>query len=71
VIRAGWRNRDSYQLYAVEAGNWSLVGLFGLYVDALAEICAWRSYVAVGGSLRSWMAAHPDGVRADTGSVTR
>lgn len=71
VIAVEYRGSVAFQLYAVEAGNWSLVGFFGLYVDALAELNNWRRYIAVGGSLQSWMAAHPDGVRADVGSVTR
>jgi hypothetical protein len=63
VIRAGWRQRDSYQLYACESGNWALVGLFGLYTDALSEIATWRNFVAAGGSLRDWQELHPDGVQ--------
>lgn len=31
------RGRTAYQVYAVESGSWSLVGYFGLLVDALAR----------------------------------
>lgn len=63
IIRAPWRQRDSYQLYCCEAENWALTGLFGLYTDALAEVATWRRYLAAGGSLSAWQAEHPDGIQ--------
>jgi hypothetical protein len=62
VIGVNLGGRLSYQVYAVEASSWQLVGLFGLFVDALAEINTWRKFIAGGGSLRAWIDAHPEGV---------
>jgi hypothetical protein len=41
VIQADYRGRITYQVYAVD-GSWTLVGIFGLYTDSLAELQAWR-----------------------------
>jgi hypothetical protein len=56
--------RPSFQLYSCGAGHWALTGLFGTIMDACAEVQSWRAYVARGGSLATWQAAHPDGVQA-------
>jgi hypothetical protein len=61
--------RDSYQLYCVDDTGWALTGLFGLFVDALAEIRRWRRYVVAGGTLAAFVAAHPDGIRPDASAV--
>lgn len=63
VVHVDWRGRDTYQLYAVTAGTWEMVGVFGLLVDALSELQTWRSFVARGGSLELWKRQHPDGVQ--------
>lgn len=65
VIRVDLREQITYQLYVVDDSTWALVGLFGLYVDVLAEIRTWRCYLAQGGTLRAWLADHPEGVRPD------
>jgi hypothetical protein len=55
--------RQQHQIYAVDQGrDWVMVGLVGLYVDALAEIQSWRAYLSGGGTLASWKRAHPDGI---------
>jgi hypothetical protein len=69
VIRVDHNGRDSYQLYCVDDTAWALTGLFGLFVDALAEIRRWRRYVAAGGTLAAFEAAHPDGIRPDASAV--
>jgi hypothetical protein len=70
VIRVTNRGRQSHQLYAVDDQTWALVAIFGLFVDALAEIRRWRRYLAAGGSLREWSAANPDGCRPDQPMIT-
>jgi hypothetical protein len=70
VIRVSGTGRDSYQLYAVDDDQWSLVGLFGLFVDSLQEIRRWRRYIAAGGTLAAFAAAHPHGITPDASAVT-
>jgi hypothetical protein len=66
VIRVEVRGRVTHQLYAVDR-SWTLVGIFGLFVDCLAEIATWRRYLAGDGTLAAWVAAHPDGVTVTPG----
>jgi hypothetical protein len=55
--------RQQHQIYAVDQDrDWVMVGLVGLYVDALAEIQSWRKYLSGGGTLTSWKKAHPQGI---------
>jgi hypothetical protein len=69
VIRVDHNGRDTYQVYAVGDETWSMVALFGLFVDALAEIRTWRRYLFAGGSLQTWMARHPHGITPDASAV--
>jgi hypothetical protein len=71
VIEVNHDGRKTFQLYAIDDEQWSLVGLFGLFVDGLAEIRTWRRYLSAGGSLQTWLAEHPDGVRCDVSAVTK
>jgi hypothetical protein len=54
--------RVTYQLYAGTTDQ-SLVGLFKALPDAMSAVEAWRQYLAHGGGLAAWLAAHPDGVQ--------
>jgi hypothetical protein len=65
VIRVDNNGRDTYQLYAVDDTGWALTGIFGLFMDALAELRRWRRYIAAGGTLAAFAAAHPEGIRPD------
>lgn len=56
----------SYQLYAASAETWALVGVAGLFADAISEICIWQNYVRRGGTLAAWKIAHPDGVEVQS-----
>jgi hypothetical protein len=62
VIRVTIDGRYRHQCYAIDARTWSLVGIFGLYMDALCELLAWRRYIDDGGTVAAWQLAHPDGV---------
>jgi hypothetical protein len=70
VIRVDVRGRISHQLYAADHGTWALVGMFGLYPDALAAVQAWQRYLSTGGTLAAWQAEHPDGVQPNERPTT-
>jgi hypothetical protein len=59
-VRAG--GLVGYQCYAVTADTWELVGIHLLYVDALRTVAGFKRYVAEGGTVTDWQAAHPDGI---------
>lgn len=54
--------RQTFQLYAVDLDTWVMVGLFGLFVDALFDVQQWRIFFAEGKTLADWRKANPDGV---------
>lgn len=68
VIRVDGPN-VTHQLYCVDDSTWSLVGVFGLFMDALHEIRQWRRYIAAGGTLAAFTAAHPDGISPERSAV--
>jgi hypothetical protein len=69
VIRVDYGGKVGYPLYCVSETTWTLTGIFGLFTDALLELRQWRAYLAEGGSLASWVATHPDGIRPNTTSA--
>jgi hypothetical protein len=62
VIRVTHAGRTRHQVYAVTEGTWVLVGIYGLFMDAMSEVLRWRAYLAGGGTVAAWALAHPDGV---------
>jgi hypothetical protein len=55
--------RKQYQIYAIDQDRyWTMVGLVGLYADALAELQSWSQWLGQGGTLAQWQKAHPDGI---------
>jgi hypothetical protein len=62
VIRVTIDGRYRHQCYAADEHTWSLVGIFGLYMDAMRELLRWRRYIDRGGTVTAWQLAHPDGV---------
>jgi hypothetical protein len=62
VIRVTVDRRYRHQCYAITEGTWSLVAIFGLYMDAMSELLRWRRYIGQGGTVAAWQLAHPDGV---------
>ena len=62
VVRVTVDGRYRHQLYAITEGTWSLVGIYGLYTDAMSELLAWRRYLAQGGTVAAWQLTHQDGI---------
>jgi hypothetical protein len=67
-IDAAW---ERYQCYAVDAGTWTLIGIWTLYVKALKDLILWRDYIEHGGSIATWLADNPDGwIKPDRHALT-
>ena len=62
VVRVTVDGRYRHQLYAITEGTWSLVGIYGLYTDAMSELLVWRRYLAQGGTVAAWQLTHQDGI---------
>jgi hypothetical protein len=62
IIRVVIDGRYRHQLYAIDRGTWSLVGIFGLYTDTMRDLLRWRDYIEGGGTIRDWQLTHPDGI---------
>ena len=58
VVRVTIDGRYRHQVYAVTEGTWSLVAIYGLYVDATSELLRWKRYVAQGGTVAAWQLSH-------------
>ena len=58
VVRVTIDGRYRHQLYAITEGTWSLVAIYGLYVDAMSELLRWKRYVAQGGTVAAWQLSH-------------
>jgi proteasome lid subunit RPN8/RPN11 len=66
VIRITADGRTRHQVYAITQVVWTLVAIYGLYMDAMSEVLAWRRYLDGGGIVAAWYLAHPDGVTPET-----
>lgn len=62
VIRVTHNGRTRHQVYAVTEDTWALVGIFGIYTDAMRDVLRWRRYLNYGGTLADWLLKHQDGV---------
>jgi len=62
VIRVTIDGRYRHQCYAITENTWSLVAIYGLYMDAVSELLRWRRYIDKGGTVAEWQLAHPDGI---------
>jgi hypothetical protein len=71
VIRVTVDRRYRHQVYAIDEGTWSLVGIFALYMDALSELLAWRCYIESGGTVAAWQDAHPNGIYPERSGFLR
>jgi hypothetical protein len=55
IIRVTHKLRTRHQIYAIDERVWTLVGIYGLYADAMSELLRWRRYVNEGGTVRAWL----------------
>jgi hypothetical protein len=62
VMRVTIDGRYRHQLYAIDEGTWSLVAIFGLYMDAMSELLRWRRFIGQGGTVAAWQLNHQDGI---------
>jgi hypothetical protein len=63
VLRVCTGAITSYQVYAVAADTWELIGLELLYVDALCAVAGFKKFLTEGGTIADWKTQHPDGIK--------
>ena len=55
LVQVTHGTRTYYQLFAISAGAWLQVGIYGLYPEALAGVQSWQEYLRSGGTVEAWV----------------